>query len=204
MTALTERQRQVLDLVRESLATRGVAPTLQEIANALGCSSTATAQKHVQRLVDKGVLRRIRHQKRGLEIVEPDSPATGGAVRLPLLGIVAAGSPIEVVEDREEVAVPATLIGSGTHFLLRVRGDSMVGDGVLDGDLIVVQRKDRPADGEMVVALVDGEVTLKRFFRAPGGAVRLQPANPTLQPLVVPESAVTVQGVVQALLRRYT
>ncbi len=201
MPALTERQRQVLDLVRESLATRGVAPTLQEIADAFGYSSTATAQKHVQRLIDKGLLRRLRHQKRGLELVEPD--AGSGVVYVPLLGVVAAGSPIEVVEDREEVAVPETLVGPGPHFLLRVRGDSMIGDGVFDGDLIVVERRERPAEGDMVVALVDGEATLKRFFPAPGGAVRLQPANPALEPLVVPAASVTVQGVVRALLRRY-
>jgi repressor LexA len=201
MPALTERQREVLEQIRRSLALRGVAPTLQEIADALGFSSTATAQKHVQRLIDKGVLRRIRHQKRGLELVRPEIGA--GVVRIPLLGVVAAGSPIEVVEDREEVAVPESFVGPGPHFVLRVRGDSMIGDGVFDGDLIVVERRDRPSEGDMVVALVDGEVTLKRFFPAPGGSVRLQPANPALDPLVVPASSVTVQGVVRALLRRY-
>lgn len=202
MPALTERQRQVLDLIRESLARRGYAPTLREIADALGCSSTATAQKHVQRLVDRGLLRRLRHQKRGLELVEPAGGE--GVVRIPLLGEVAAGSPIEVVEDREEVAVPAALVGPGPHFVLRVRGDSMTGDGVLDGDLVVLERRERPAEGEMVVALVDGEVTLKRFHRGPRGTVRLQPANPALAPLLVPAASVTVQGVVRALIRRYT
>ena len=201
MTALTERQRQVLDLVRRSLAARGVAPTLREIAQALGCSSTATAQKHVDRLVHKGLLRRIKHQKRGLELVGGAEGA--GAVRVPLLGEVAAGSPIEVVPDTQDLELPVGLVGEGPHFALRVRGDSMIGDGVFDGDIIVVRRRERPADGGMVVALVDGEVTLKRLFRAPGGTIRLQPANPALEPIVVPATSVTVQGEVVALLRRY-
>lgn len=201
MTALTERQMEVLEVIRRSLARRGVAPTLQEIADALGCSSSATAQKHVDRLVKKGVLRRIKHQKRGLELVE--EPAGEGTVRVPLLGEVAAGSPIEVVPDPTDLELPASLVGEGPHFALRVRGDSMIGDGVFDGDLIVVRRRDEPRDGEMVVALVDGEVTLKRFFRAPDGRIRLQPANPALDPIVVPAASVTVQGAVVALLRRY-
>ncbi len=201
MAALTERQSQVLDLVRMSFEDRGIAPTLREIAEALGLSSTATAQKHVARLVEKGLLRRLRHQKRGLELV--DGLSANGVESVPLLGEVAAGSPIDVVADEESVDLPASLVGAGPHFVLRVRGDSMIGDGVFDGDLIVVRRCEKPGEGEMVVALVEGEATLKRFFPGSEGTVRLQPANPALRPLVVPEDAVRVQGEVVALLRRY-
>jgi repressor LexA len=200
MTYLTERQRDVLRFIRARLDAAGVAPTLQEIADAFGFRSTASAQKHVAHLERKGFLERRKHQKRGL-VLAGESAATGA--ELPLFGVVAAGSPIESIPDEERVFVPASFLRSGEHFVLRVRGDSMIDDGVHDGDLVVVQQARAAADGEMVVAMVADEVTLKRIYREGASRVRLQPANPALAPLLVPAREVQVQGVVVGLLRRY-
>jgi repressor LexA len=202
MNYLTERQRDVLDLIEQRIADDGVAPTLQEIADAFGFRSTASAQKHVAHLERKGFLQREKHQKRGLVLADA-SPAPPAAVRLPLLGVVAAGSPIESVSDDEQIFVPAAFIRGGDNFVLRVRGDSMIGDGVHDGDLVVVQRSEIAADGEMVVALVGQEVTLKRIFRERGTTIRLQPSNPALPTMIVPAQDVQVQGIVVGLLRQY-
>lgn len=202
MTYLTERQRDVLRFIEERIDDEGVAPTLQEIADAFDFRSTASAQKHVAHLERKGFLERRKHQKRGLVLARPDTEHATAA-ELPLYGVVAAGSPIESIPDDERVAVPSDLLRSGEHYVLRVRGDSMIDDGVHDGDLVVVQRARTAPDGEMVVALVGDEVTLKRLYRERRSMVRLQPANPNLAPLLVPASQVQVQGVVVGLLRRY-
>jgi len=202
MTYLTERQRDVLRFIEQRIEIEGVAPTLQEIATAFSFRSTASAQKHVAQLERKGFLRREKHQKRGL--VLPDSaPSALAAAEVPLLGVVAAGVPIESIPDDERIFVPTDLLRAGEHYVLRVRGDSMIGEGVHDGDMVVVQRSETAADGDMVVALVGGEVTLKRIYRERGSTVRLQPANPALPPMIARADDVKVQGVVAGLLRRY-
>ncbi|MFV2071080.1 MAG: transcriptional repressor LexA [Thermoanaerobaculales bacterium] len=202
MNYLTKRQRDVLRFIEKHIAADEVAPTLQEISDAFGFRSTASAQKHVAQLERKGFLHREKHQKRGL--VLPDPPeGPGAANEVPLFGTIAAGAPIESIPGDERVFVPADLLRSGDHYVLRVRGDSMIGDGVHDGDLVVVQRTTTAADGEMVVALVEGEVTLKRLYREGAATVRLQPANPTLDAVRLPVDSVQVQGVVAGLLRRY-
>jgi len=199
---LTERQRQVLDFIRWSLKERGVAPTLREIAEHFGFSSTASAQKHVNELQKKGWLFRSKHRRRGLVPLESD-PGGGEMAELPLLGFVAAGQPIESLDVPARVAVPRTLLHGGEHYVLRVRGDSMVEDGILDGDLVVVQARQEARPGEMVIALVDGEVTLKRFFLEDRRTVRLQPANAAMAPIRFPAQRVQVQGIVVGLMRRY-
>ena len=202
MTYLTVKQRDVLDFIRHRIDADGVAPTLQEIADEFGFSSTASAQKHVGLLERKGFLRREKHQKRGLVLADEGRP---GPVEsgLPLLGVVAAGSPIESIPDDERIAVPPDMLGPGASYALRVRGDSMVEEGIHDGDVVIVRSTDTAAETDMVVALVGGEVTLKRLYRERDGRVRLQPSNATLPPLVVPADQVRVQGVVVGLLRRY-
>ena len=202
MTYLTKRQRDVLRFIEKRIAADEVAPTLQEISDAFSFRSTASAQKHVAQLERKGFLRREKHQKRGL--VLPD-PAEGprAANEVPLFGTIAAGAPIESIPGDERVFVPADLLRSGDHYVLRVRGDSMIDDGVHDGDLVVIQRTKTAADGEMVVALVEGEVTLKRLYREGAATIRLQPANPSLAPVRLPVDTVQIQGVVAGLLRRY-
>ena len=203
MAYLTERQRDVLDFIRRRIDGDGVAPTLQEIADEFGFASTASAQKHVGLLEKKGFLRREKHQKRGLLLASPPVSGRAGEARLPLLGAVAAGSPIESIPDAETISVPSDLLRSGDHYVLRVRGDSMVEEGIHDGDYVVVHSTNAAADGDVVVALVGDEVTLKRFYRQTTGTVRLQPANAALPPLIVAVEQLTVQGIVVGLLRRY-
>jgi len=202
MTYLTEKQRDVLDFIRRRIAASGVAPTLQEIADAFGFSSTASAQKHVGLLERKGFLRREKHQKRGLVLAAGGRPAAP-AGSLPLLGVVAAGSPIESIPDDESIAVPPDMLGAEPGYALRVRGESMIEEGIQDGDIVIVRTAGTAADADMVVALVGGEVTLKRLYREPGGRLRLQPSNAALPPLLVSADQVQVQGVVVGLLRRY-
>ena len=202
MTYLTERQRDVLQFIEGRIEDQGVAPTLQEIADAFGFRSTASAQKHVAHLERKGFLERQKHQKRGLVLPRKEDDH-GAASRLPLYGVVAAGSPIESLPDEESVFVPDDFLRSGDHYALRVRGDSMIEDGVHDGDLVVVQSTESARDGEMVVAMVNGEVTLKRIYREGRERIRLQPSNPTMSALEVPAKDVRVQGIVVGLLRRY-
>ncbi len=201
MTYLTERQRDVLQFIEKRITSDGVAPTLQEIADAFGFKSTASAQKHVAHLERKGFLERRKHQKRGLVLASSEAAPT--AVDLPLYGAVAAGSPIESLPDDERVSVPSEFLRSGDHYVLMVRGESMIEDGVHDGDLVVVQRTQTAADGEMVVALVSGEVTLKRIYRDNPATVRLQPSNPAVPVILAPAAEVEIQGLVVGLLRRY-
>jgi repressor LexA len=202
MTYLTERQRDVLGFISSRIERDGVAPTLQEIADAFGFRSTASAQKHVAHLERKGYLQREKHQKRGLTLPQAAHGAMP-ATELPLFGVVAAGSPIESIPEQEQISIPADFLRAGDHYVLRVRGDSMIGDGVHDGDLVVVQRAENATDGEMVVALVGDEVTLKRIYREGSSTIRLQPANPTMPTMLAPAAEVQVQGVVVGLLRKY-
>jgi repressor LexA len=156
--------------------------------------------KHLQRLEEKGLIRRRARQSRALELVD-DAPRPG-VTRVPLLGRVAAGVPIEPVETHEDVALPDELLGRGETFALRVVGDSMKDDGILDGDVVVVERRDDAPNGATVVALVRGEATVKRLRRA-RGRVHLLPANAAMEPIVAREDEVQIRGVVVGLLRRY-
>jgi len=203
MTYMTEKQRDVLDYIRRTIAATGVAPTLQEIASHFGFRSTASAQKHVGLLERKGFLRREKHQKRGLVLASIEPSPVPPSLELPLFGVVAAGSPIESIPGDETIAVPPNFAGSGSNFVLRVRGESMIDEGIHDGDLVIVHSTSQAADGDMVVALVADEVTLKRIYREAGGRIRLQPSNAELEPLVALASDVTVQGTVVGLLREY-
>jgi len=203
MSYLTERQRDVLEFIEKNLEMFGVAPTLREIAEAFGFASTASSQKHIALLERKGFLRREKHQKRGLVLAHRPSTEVRSGVELPLLGLVAAGSPIESIPDPEPVSVPPDFVRAGDHFVLKVRGESMIEDGIHDGDLVVVQSTTEAIDGDMVVAMVNGEVTLKRIYRQAPDTIRLQPANSEMAPLIVAADTLTVQGIVVGLLRRY-
>ncbi len=208
MKYLTERQRDILSFIKEFQRQRGVAPTHREICDHFGFSSYGTVYKHLSLLEKKGLIRRDWNQKRGVEVVDepeskPASSQTGGEVReLPLFGYIAAGRPLDVEPGEETITVPSHLTTRGENYVLKVRGDSMVDDGILDGDLVIIARRERADNGEMVVANVNGEVTLKRIYRE-GERVRLQPANSMMSPIYAAAREVAVQGVVVGLMRRF-
>ncbi len=199
--ALTRRQRQVFDAIRGFISRRGYSPSLEEIGEALGLSSVATVHRHVERLVEKGLLRKDPNRSRSVEVVEEEAPPS---VLLPLLGVVAAGAPLEVFEEPETLAVPRELVGRRKgSFVLRVRGDSMIDEQIRDGDYVVVESRPEARDGEVVVALLHGrEATLKKLQRR-GDRVRLLPANRELSPLEVAAADVEIRGVVRGLVRLY-
>jgi repressor LexA len=198
---LTKRQREVLDYLTEFIQQHGYAPSLEEIGRKFNLSSLATVHKHLTNLQEKGFIRRAWNRSRSVELV----PARMGsrATELPLLGYVAAGAPIEAVPGNETIAVPDTLTGTRDSYVLRVKGDSMIDEQIRDGDFVIVEDRRTADDGEVVVALLGGQdVTLKKFFRE-NGRIRLQPANPVMQPMVVSADEVQIQGVVVGLMRRY-
>jgi repressor LexA len=201
--ALTRRQREIYDFIRGFVSEKGYSPSLEEIGEHFDLSSVATVHKHVQHLVEKGMLKKAWNRSRSVEPIEPE-PVAGGLTSLPLLGTVAAGQPIEAVEVDESIDVPPELVtGRGRHYALRVAGDSMIEDQICDGDYVVIESRDEARDGETVVALVAGsDVTLKKLYRD-GPHVRLEPANERLQPIVVPAEDVQVRGIVRGLIRRY-
>ncbi len=196
---LTKRQKEILDFIRGYRSEQGISPTQREIREKFRLSSFGTVQKHLKRLEEKGALSRQWNRSRGISPADerPSSRA------VPLLGLVAAGKPIEPFPDEETIEVPASLLGKGEHFVLRVRGDSMVDDGIRDGDYVVVARRPTAQNGQTVVALVRGEATLKRYY-SEGTRIRLQPANASMRPLTVDARDVTLQGVVTGLIRAYT
>jgi len=198
---LTKRQREILDYLNEFIAQHGYAPSLEEIGRRFSLSSLATVHKHLTNLQEKGFIRRAWNRSRSVEVVPT---RTGGrATELPLLGYVAAGRPIEAVAGSETIAVPETLVGKRDSYVLRVRGDSMIDEQIRDGDFVIVEDRRTADNGEMVIALVGGlDVTLKKFFQE-NGRVRLQPANPTMQPLLLDPDQVQVQGVVVGVMRKY-
>jgi repressor LexA len=211
MKYVTERQRDILSFIREFQREQGVAPTHREICDHFGFSSYGTVYKHLSLLEKKGLIRRDWNQKRGVELVD-DGPQRGGAgsaaseaagVReLPLFGTIAAGKPLMVEVSDETIPVPQHLTSRGENYVLKVRGDSMMDDGILDGDLVIIARRETAENGEMVVANVNGEVTLKRLYRE-GERVRLQPANSMMNPIYAAAREVAVQGVVVGLMRRF-
>jgi len=199
--ALTRRQREIYDFIRQFVDEKGYSPSLEEIGSAFGLSSVATVHKHVQHLVEKGFLKKAWNRSRS---VEPMDEERTGLVELPLLGTVAAGAPIEVFEVDERVAVPQEMVRRRSEsFVLQVRGDSMIDEHIQDGDLVVIESRQEARNGETVVALVRGsEATLKKFYKK-GPKVILEPANQTLRPIEVPAEDVQIRGVVRGLLRSY-
>ncbi len=197
---LTRRQKEVLDFVSRHIDRHGIAPTLHEIGRHLKLASVATVHKHLRRLEEKGAVRRLTHQSRALAVVPAPEKAAGA--RIPLLGTVAAGAPIEPIEVPGTITVPEELLGRGETFALRVRGDSMIDDGIHDGDVVIVEARRDATNGATVVALVGGEATVKRFYRR-RGRIHLEPANARMEPIVARAEDVEIRGVVVALLRRY-
>jgi repressor LexA len=201
MLPLTKRQREILDFLNDFIQQHGYAPSLEEIGKRFNLSSLATVHKHLTNLQDKGFIKRAWNRSRSVELVP--TRMGGRAVELPMLGYVAAGMPIEAVAGSETLAVPEEMVGRRDTYALRVRGSSMIDEQIRDGDFVIVEDRKTAENGEMVIALLGGaEVTLKKFYRE-NGHVRLQPANPTMSPIVVTAEQVQIQGVVVGVLRRY-
>jgi repressor LexA len=205
--ALTRRQREIYEFIRDFVKRKGYSPSLEEIGSHFGLSSVATVHKHVSHLVEKGFLQKAWNRSRSVEPVEDLGAEAAETTYLPVLGTVAAGSPIEAIEDdgaTERIAVPPEMVHRpGETFVLRVRGDSMIDEQIRDGDLVVVESRRQARNGETVVAVVGGtDATLKRFYKK-GDQVRLVPANERMQPIEVHASEVEIRGVLRGLLRSY-
>lgn len=200
---LTKRQREILDYLARYIDDKGYAPSFEEIAEAMGYASLATVHEHLTNLERKGVIRRSYNESRGLEVVSRERKQ--GSVTLPMLGLVAAGMPIEAIDSGETMTLPEEMLpATGQSYVLKVRGSSMVDEHIADGDYIVVHSRSSARNGETVVALVGGShATVKKMYREKNGRVRLQPANATMDPIYVDESDVQVQGVVVGVIRKY-
>jgi repressor LexA len=205
---LTKRQKQVLDFLVGFHDKHGYSPSFEEMARSLKLTSLATVHKHISTLERKGFIRRGYNQSRSIEVVQLPKPVREQvierhATELPLLGRIAAGRPLEAVEDKETFSLGEFARG-GNRFVLQVKGNSMVEDHIMDGDFIVVEQTQVANAGEIVVALVGGDdATLKRFYRESSGKIRLQPANSEMQPIIVPAQDVKIQGRVVGVLRKY-
>jgi repressor LexA len=206
---LTERQRRVMDYIANFLRENGYSPSFQEIADGVGLSSIATVHKHIATLERKGYLKRGHNQSRSLEpspryLQDARRQRSGRpAMELPLLGRVAAGHPVEALEQPDTLSL-ADFAGQKDVFVLQVKGDSMIDEHILDGDFILVEKTPRATEGDIVVALIGGsETTLKRYHRESDGRIRLQPANARMKPIFVPPDQIAIQGRLLAVLRRY-
>jgi len=197
MSPLSPKQKAVYDYILSFQDRHGYPPSQREIANAFGWSSLGTVQNYLVRLVREGVLSKDWNARRGLKILHP----RGQAIELPLVGLVAAGKPIEAIATADSIEVPPSMVGTGENFVLRVQGDSMIGDGILDGDYVVVRKQAQADSGQTVVALIRGEATVKRLLRR-SGRIELHPANPTMQPLLIAgEEEFRIEGVVVGVIR---
>lgn len=205
---LTKRQKEVLDFLVGFVNKHGYSPSFEEIARALRLTSLATVHKHITTLERKGFVRRGYNQSRSIEVIQLPKPVREQlmerhAVELPLAGRIAAGRPLEAIEDRETFSLGEFARAEGS-FVLQVKGNSMIEDHILNGDYVVIEPTSVANSGEVVVALVGGDdATLKRFYREPGGKIRLQPANSEMQPIIVPAADVKIQGRVVGVLRKY-
>jgi repressor LexA len=198
---LTKRQREILDYLNEFIQQHGYAPSLEEIGRRFGLSSLATVHKHLTNLQDKGFIKRAWNRSRSVELVA--SRSGGRSTELPLFGYVAAGVPIEAIPSAEVLSVPEDFVSRKKAYVLRVRGDSMIDEQIRDGDYVIVEDRKTADNGEMVIALLGGsDVTLKKFYLE-NGRVRLQPANPAMQPMLIDPTHVQVQGVVIGVMRKY-
>ena len=199
--AITRRQKEVLDFLSSFTANHGYSPSYEEIAAGLGLNSLATVHKHVTNLQGKGLLQRAHNRSRSIDVL-PQRTSKKGFERLPLVGRIAAGKPVEAIESAESISL-GDIIGNREVFALEVRGDSMRDEHIVSGDYVLVERTRTAREGEIVVALVDNQdATLKRFYRE-GNLIRLQPSNTEMAPIYAPAQNVSIQGKVLGVLRKY-
>lgn len=196
---LTEKQARVLECITQWVQDQGYPPTFQELAQELRLTEK-NARDYVLVLERKGHLRRQPNVARGITLLK--QLTTEPFLEIPFVGRVMAGNPVEVFEDHEPILVPPILLRTGTHFVMEVRGDSMIDDGIREGDLVIIQQQSAPKNGDTVVAVVQGEATIKRYYQH-GQSVELRPANAHMVPIQVDASAVEIKGVVAGLMRKY-
>lgn len=202
MQTLTKKQKQVLDFIQSFIKDHGHAPSYEEIAQGLGLSSPSNIYVHVENLRIKGYLKKKWNANRSIDLTATEFPKQF-SVEVKLAGRIAAGFPIEAIEDQETISIPADLLGKNETFVLKVNGESMRDDHIIDGDLIIVEKRENARNGEMVVALIkNSEAILKRFYREKN-KIRLEPANPVYPTQVYNENDVQIQGVVVGVLRKY-
>ena len=201
--SLTKRQHEILSFLGSYSEEHGYAPSFEEIAERFNYNSLATVHEHLSNLERKGYIKRSYNESRAIEILP--SEIFQRAVELPLLGSVAAGYPIEATTVNESIAVPDDFVRrTGNHYVLRVRGNSMIDEQIRDGDFVVVNERQRADNGEMVIAMLNGNsATVKKFYRERDGRIRLQPANETMAPIYLNDTDISIQGVVVGVLRRY-
>jgi len=200
---LTRRQQEIYDYLREHLDEFPHPPTLDELCDALGLKSRGSLHKQIQALIETGLVEPMNNLRRGIRLVEKSPELAADTDALPLYGYIAAGSPIEAISNPESIDVPAQLRTPNPCYVLEVRGDSMIEEGILDGDWVVIEHRDRARNGEIVVALVDGEeATLKRLEQRPDEVV-LHPANSSLSAMHFNPEQVQIQGVLVGQMRRY-
>lgn len=196
-----DTQEKILAFIKQEVREKGYPPSVREICEAVSLKSTSTVHGHLQRLEKKGLLHRDEMKPRAIEVLGEEEPETPPVVTVPLLGEVAAGVPIPAEQEYlDMLPLPESFVGSGEHFILNVRGSSMIDIGILDGDMVVVRRQETADNGEIVVAMIDGEATVKRFYRENGG-FRLQPENAAMEPILTDQ--VIILGKVTALLRQF-
>ena len=200
---LTKRQRLIYDFIVSFLNENGYAPSIAEIGEHFGLTSPATIHKHLTNLEAKGLMKRGRNLSRAIELMEVELPGGGSTLEAPLLGTIAAGSPVEAYQVEESISIPGDMLGRSRTYVLRVKGDSMVEDHIQDGDYVIVDEREHAENGETVVALVDNESATLKTYYLEGDTVRLQPANALMDPITLPADRVAIQGVVIGLLRKF-
>ncbi len=203
---LYKRQKEVLTFISQFIQLNGTSPTLQEIADALNLSSLATVHEHLKALEAKGLIQRYSGAVRGIEVTTNMMDTSLQGVSLPLVGYIAAGQPIEAIENPlETVIVSADLVSKSRRcYVLQVKGSSMINEGIFDGDYVVIQQQNTARDGDIVVALINnGFATLKKFYREKNGRIRLQPANDDMDPIYVDAKDLKIQGKVTGVVRKY-
>ncbi len=202
---LYKRQREIVNFISQYIQKNGCSPTLQDIANAMGLSSLATVHEHLQTLVKKGVIKRFEGVVRGIEILDEKINTSLQGIELPIIGFISAGEPIDAIENPiDTISVSADLVSNVKRcYVLQVRGKSMIKEGIFDGDYVVVQQQEVAQDGDIVVALLEGEfATLKTFYKEKD-RIRLQPANDEMEPIYVHPKDIEIQGKVTGVIRKY-
>lgn len=202
---LTKRQKEVFDFVSQYIEAHGYAPSYREIATAFKFGSVATVAEHIESLVTKGMLQKGENEARSIQLVPQGVYDETNTVSLPIMGLVAAGQPIETLGGHTEtLEVPPFMVGRRNSYVLEVKGQSMVDEGINDGDYVVVTEKEVPSNGDMIIAMINnGGATLKRYYKEKGH-IRLQPSNAAMDPIIIePGTPIEIQGIVIGLIRKY-